>query len=519
MAAEYYTQAVAGCFVIDSRTALDNPNLPLTSPAIWDEVFGGGGRSQSGVSVTPKTALSYAPVWQATSMISGDVARLPLMVFRRRWQGDTEYFDAQPDHRLSYLLGVAPNDEETAVDFWSRVMVHALIWSNAYIYYDAARGEMFTLLPDRTTPARTNGGELYYVTEAGGTLKPILAEQVLHVRGLTIDGMAECALMQAARDSWGNGLAMQKFQAKFFANGGRIGGILELPQGMPKPARDQVEEGFRKSYEGADNPFKTVILRDNAKFHAAQMSPTDAQLAEATEQQVRQVARWFNLPPAKLGLADASAYNAQEQTNQAYLDQTLAIWLKRIQAQCVARMLTQREQKLYTIRHVLTDLLKMDQKKHAEMSEILIRSRVKRPNEVRAELSMLPYEGGDEFAPPAQQQQPAAPQLEAEVEDDTEDDAEDSAEMDAQRMAARRILYSLTYRARKKAASPSAFLTWLDSGWVNERAEWTTISSGAVEPSFFSAMHDQMQQVASTATADQLSAFVETVAANFEKDA
>jgi hypothetical protein len=61
-------------------------------------------------------------------------------------------------------------------------------------------------------------------------------------------------------------------------------------------------------------------------------------------------------------------------------------------------------------------------------------------------------------------------------------------------------------------------LTWLDSGWKNERVEWTEIGAGSPEPEFFEAMHAQLQQVASTATADQLSAFVETVASNFEKE-
>lgn len=513
MAAEYYTQAVAGCFVLDtSRSLLDRPNIPLTDAGVWDDVYGAGGKSQSGISVTPKSALSYAPVWQAVSMISGDVARLPLMVFKRRWQGDTEYYDAQPDHRLSYRLGIEPNDEDTAVDFWARVMVHAMIWSNAYVFYDALMDELYTLLPDRTTPARTKSGELYYVSEIGGRMVPFLAEQILHVRGLTIDGMADCELIQAARDSWGNGLAMQKFQSKFFANGGRIGGILELPAGMPKPARDEVENGFRKSYEGADNPFKTVILRDAAKFHAAQMSPVDSQLVEATEQQVRQVARWFNLPPAKLGLADATAYNAQEQTNQAYLDQTLAIWLKRIQAQATKRLLSTREQALYTIRHVLTDLLKMDQKKHAETAEILIRSKVKKPNEVRAELSMLPYDGGDQFDQPAaqqpqQQEPPQASQQAGRTEPD--DDA----------IARRRVLFSLTARARQKARKPAAFIEWLDSRFKDHREEWQTLSNGKVEPEFFSGIHDQLQQVASTATADALLSAVDAVVTTFERAA
>ena len=514
----YWTQTIAGCFVADESraTILDNPSLSLSDPRIWSDLYGGS--TDSGVSVTPYKALSYAPVWQAVSMISGDVARLPLMVYRRRWEGDLEYFDAQPDHRVTYQCAVAPNSEETAVDFWARVMVHALIWSNAYIH-TLQNGEMVTLLPDRTSPERTKSGELYYATDVDNKIVPLLADTVMHIKGVTINGMDDCQLVAMARNSWGTGLAMEKFQSKFFANGGRIGGILELPLGMPKPSRDQVEEGFRKSYEGADNPFKTVVLRDNAKFHAAQQSPNDAQLVEASEQQVRQVARWFNMPPAKLGLKDASAYNAQEQTNQAYLDQCLAIWLARITAQIVRAKFSEREQSLYTVRHVLTQLLKMDAKKHAETSEIFIRAKIKSPNEVRSELNMLPYDGGSEYGTqaevaPSPVAKPEPAPMPMEPPSDTETNSKDTLTI-----AKRRALFSLTYRARRKAENPNAFLTWLDSGWKNERVEWTAIGDGSPEPTFFDAMHSQLQQVASTATADQLSSFVETVASNFEKEA
>ena len=124
------------------------------------------------------------------------------------------------------------------------------------------------------------GGRLGVQLPAEGLRAVLLIGQ-----GVSINGMADCQLVSLARNSWALGLAQEKFQSKFFANGGRIGGILELPLGMPKPSRDQLEEGFRKSYEGADNPFKTVVLRDNAKFHAAQQSPEDAQLVDASEQQ------------------------------------------------------------------------------------------------------------------------------------------------------------------------------------------------------------------------------------------
>lgn len=515
----YYSEIVAGCFVAEKRaTILDNPNLDWNDPDTWEAVFQDQLGTDARIPVTPIKALQYAPVYQAVNLISGDVARLPVMVYRVRWKGDLKYLDAQPDHSVTYRCSVAPNDEETAVDFWSRVLVHALIWSNAYIYITDG-GELLTLLPDRTTPARTKDGELYYVTEVDGKAQPIVADQIMHIRGLRIDGSRECELVRLARNSWALGLAQERFASKFFANGGRIGGILELPSGMPKPTRDTLEEGFRKSYEGSENPFKTVVLRDNAKFHAAQQSPEQAQLVDASEGQVRAVARWFNLPPAKLGLKDATAYNATEQANQAYLDQCLAIWLQRIAAQIHRKLLSVREQAMYEVKHVTDELLKMDPQK---LMTMLVTAVGQKPlmtrNEARAQLRMLPIDGGDmldepqatpEPVPPAdttpsQPTEPAAPP------------APQRSEPSNDELLQRRALFHLTARARHKAKDPKAFLQWVDSKFKSHREEWQSTTT-TTEPEFFVRFHGEMSKLAETTTADALVSAVDSIATSYER--
>ena len=520
----YYTQAIAGCFVADSSrdsraTILDNPNISLSDPGTWEQIFGTSIGTDSGIPVTPTKALTCSAVWQAVNLISGDVAKLPIMVYRSRYEDGTEYLQPQPEHPLSWRLGWQPNKEDSAVDFWQRVMVHALLWTNAYIYI-ADDGDLLTLLPDRTIPARADG-ELFYATEADGRMVPILAEKVMHIRGITIDGMADLPLIQQARNAIALALAQEKFASKFFANGGRIGGILELPAGMSKPTRDSVEEGFRKSYEGADNPFKTVILRENAKFHAAQMSPVDSQLVEGTEAQVRQIARFFNLPPAKLNIKDASAYNAIEQANQAYLDQTLAIWLRKITAQCELKLLSSREQALYQIRHDVAELLKMDPLKQIQMGEIGIRSRVLSPNEVRAKLNYPPYDGGDEYGDPAAEAIATGTQAEqgsdaGQEDDGTEDDSAQEASADRQWIV-RRIVFSLAARARHKAKNPQAFLSWVDSQLKDHRDEWQSITGGVDEPTFFIDYHAALEKIAETTTATDLPARVDELVTTWER--
>jgi hypothetical protein len=249
-----------------------------------------------------------------------------------------------------------------------------------------------------------------------------------------------------------------------------VGGVLELPLGMPKPARDTVEEGFRKTYEGADNPFKTVILRDNAKFHAAQQSPQDSQMVEATEAQTRAIAHWLNLAPSKLGLSDSVSYNSKSEDNQDYLDTTLQIWLTRIEAACNFRLVSERQSDTHFVEHNVNKLLRMNRLQMSQVHASDISSRVRNANECRAELNLLPYVGGDEFVNPNTMKSGNEP---GEKPDEPEEEPKEEPKEPPKRDAAYlRVLFGITARARDKAKRPKAFLEWIDGNLQPHRDEW-----------------------------------------------
>ena len=61
----------AGVFSADSQKryggdySLENPNLPLNDPGVWQAVFNDSFGTDSGVAVTEKRALMYAPFYRA----------------------------------------------------------------------------------------------------------------------------------------------------------------------------------------------------------------------------------------------------------------------------------------------------------------------------------------------------------------------------------------------------------------------------------------------------------------------
>ena len=403
---------------IDAKRAIENPNIPLGSPEVFNEIFNGN-VSGGGIAVSPERALSIAPVFQAINLISGDVAKLPLNIYKRTPEQGDKGRVIDENHPGQRLLKYRPNAEMSAFKFWRRMMTHALLWSNAYALIERDETgnpiSLLPLLPDRTSPHRTKAGVLFYVSEIGGDLKGFAASNILHLEQISVNGLSDCQLIYKARESFALSIAAENFASKYFSNGGRIGGILEMPAGMQKQGADNLESGFRKTYEGLDTSFKTVILRDGAKFHQAQFTPEQTQMVAARTQQVKEVARWFNIPPHKLGDDSNASYNSLEQENRSYLNHCLSAWLKTIESECYLKILAPMEQESnsHFIEFNVGALIAADIATQYQIYRTGIEAGILSPDEVRAmqNLNPRPDKMGNKYLRPlnmeyADQEQP-----------------------------------------------------------------------------------------------------------------
>ena len=65
----------------------ENPATPLGAPDDWLVEAMGGGESSSGVRVNTEVATTYAAVFRAVGLISGDVGKIPLILYQRNPAG------------------------------------------------------------------------------------------------------------------------------------------------------------------------------------------------------------------------------------------------------------------------------------------------------------------------------------------------------------------------------------------------------------------------------------------------
>lgn len=475
------------------NSILENPAYSLTDPAAY-EFMDAGVVSDAGLRVTHKNALALPAFFQAISMLSGDAAAVPRNIYEKLPDGDRE-IDLQ--HAAEFLIADEWNDETPAFEGWRRIVAHAHIWGNGYAWIDR-RGKqgppngLWNLLPDRTRPFRQASGEIAYVSEVDGRPEPLFKEEVLHLKGpLTLQNGLGLDLVNAAKNCIGLALAAEGFSSKFFANGAQTAGVLTIPPGLSENAAQQLEDGFRRR-TSKDNWFKVLIARDGAKFEATTIEAQKAQLHELREDQVRDVARLFNLPGFKLNLRDSVAYNSSEMAQLMYLQSALSHILLSIKGECQLKLLTrdQRRKRTHYIGHNVQAWIELDVKTHREILEIERRNEIISANEWRRDTNRnrRTDPGGDEYVnpntksvvpgasgsgggadepidpddPAAKRKNPKQPKVTPAATPPAASSAHRELLAESINRAARRVSFSAKSAARK----PAKFQNWIDAAAV-----------------------------------------------------
>lgn len=340
--ANWLTRGISRAAAWVSRN-LEDPSTKLTGDNIRDD-FGESFMGDAGTSVTPRKALGYAALHQVVSMISGDCAKLPLNVYAKTNRGRRiadEHSAQKRIHRYSKT-----NEEINGYKFWRRYYACALLWGNSYAWIDRSnRGDilgLYQLLPDRTWLERS-GGVLYCKTQTRKGTRTFLADDVLCMEGLCIDGLSGEHIVKMFRQDFSTALAAKQFEARFFKSNMSAGGILQVKPGTNPNKVKKTKEEIEKRYSGSDAAFKTLVLRDQLQWISTQVDPQKAQLPALKEDQVREVARMYNVPPSRLGLKDSQSYNSGETDKGNYHDGALSHWLIANSAECTTKLLTEEE--------------------------------------------------------------------------------------------------------------------------------------------------------------------------------
>ena len=353
------------------------------------------GISTSGQQVNQASSMTYSAVWAAVRAISEGVASLPLQVFRRGHDGSRSKAN---DHPLYRILHDQPNPEMSALTFRETLMGHALVWGNGYaeIVRDKNSGrvqQLWPLDPSLVEPVRDENGELYY--KYGQII--FLPAEILHIKGLSFDGVKGYSVIAQAKNSIGLGMAVEEFGSTFFGQGGKPAGVISVPGKLNSEAIQNMRKSWEDMHATVKNAHRVAILQNGVTYQTIGTPPDDAQWIASRQFQLQEVARWFKIPASKIG-AGAGTYSSLEQDNLAFLQETLRPWLIRWEQEINFKLISSLDQ-LYA-EHNQDALLRGDTAGRSAFYASALSWGWLSRNDVRALENLPPFEGGDAYMVP-----------------------------------------------------------------------------------------------------------------------
>lgn len=352
------------------------------------------GGDSAGVSVTTDTAESISAVYACVAAISETVGSLPLYVYKRTEKGR----EKAPRHPLYKLLHDTPNDYQTALEFREQLQRHVLLRGNAYaeiIRDNAGRpSALLPVHPDRVTILRSAQGKLLYdVVDDGGRTKRLLADEVLHIKYHSDDGIIGRSPIQVARDTIGLALAERTHGAKMFEQGTKLSGVIETAPGTTKEQAGQIRESWAQGQAGVNNHGKTAVLPQGAKFNTVSMTLEDADWIAARRLSIVECCRLFRVPPVMVADMEAANYSNVVELARFFVTNTLRRHLVAWE-QAINRVLVN-DPGTYFVEHNVEGLLRGDSLARAQFYERAINDGWMLRSEARRLENMPTIEGVD----------------------------------------------------------------------------------------------------------------------------
>jgi len=367
------------------RGASEQKSIRLTDPEAL--ALFGVLPATSGASVTAANALRVPAVRRAVSLIAESVATLPF----KTYAADKA---AAKDHPSYALVHDWANDWTSAEDLRELLTADALLTGHGFaqvIRNDAGRPlELHRMDPGAVAVEHDGFGEpSYRVRLTGGAAVVLPFGDVLHIQ--TLRGVSPITL---AREAIGLTLAAEQHLAGFFKNGGRPSGVILHPNKLDAEAMKKLATSWFKSH-GGEQAGSTAILDEGMQFKEIAVKLADAEFSEVRREQVREIARAFNVPPALLYELSRGTWSNFEQSHRDFLTGTLRPWIARWQAAYTRVLLPPADRARFYIEATPDDLLSVEFAARATAYSQYRAMGAMAANEVRAGLNLPPLPGGD----------------------------------------------------------------------------------------------------------------------------
>lgn len=345
-----------------------------------------------------ENVLSNTTVFACINLIAGDIAKLDLELLEEDANGIGQKVENSPF--LSVLE--QPNGHQNHIQFFEQWIFSKLISGNTYVLKrrDGRNviDELYVLDPARVRPLVSPNGEVIYevrrddLAGLGQENIRIPASEIIHDRmNAFYHPLWGLSPIYAAHLPAAQALRILKYSDRFFHNSARPSGILTAPGMISEEQVKRVKAAWEAGFT-AENAGRVGVLGDGLKWESMTQNAVDAELVKQLEISDKKVCTAFKVPPFKIGVEGAPAYDNVEAMDQIYYSGCLQMHIESIEALMESGLELPNG---YYLEFDLEDLLRMDSARRTKAFADLVGAGILAPNEARAEFDYSPVEGGD----------------------------------------------------------------------------------------------------------------------------
>jgi HK97 family phage portal protein len=282
---------------------------------------------------SPLNATAIADAFACIRVLSDAAASIPLIAYRDTGEARQR---VPTSTRVAALLK-RPSPGTTLTSMIGTIMAHLNLWGNAYIGKYRQLG-MITALgvipPDQIVVELIDGEPVYTYSPpwTGGMLQTLTRADIIHVRGMSTDGLQGLSPIRQARRALALSSQLQAHAEAFFEADASPRGILRVNRfGDVGDQVTSIRDQWETRHKGS--PHRIAAVAGDIEFIPVSMPLDDAQFLDQRRLSAVEVARLFRVPPWMIGadMGGSMTYSNVESQSLAFVTYSLRPWLVAIE--------------------------------------------------------------------------------------------------------------------------------------------------------------------------------------------
>jgi HK97 family phage portal protein len=280
--------------------------------------------------------MRLADVFACVRVLAHSAAACPIQVYVTSAAGSREQVSKTATTELLERPGPGVTQPELVIQLVSHLALWGECFIGKYRSADGQVGQLEALAPDRMKVELVSGEPRFtYTSDLGHINENLTLDDVIHVRGVTVNGVRGASPITLCREAFGLAKSLTESSAALWANGGKPAGMLKVPAGpQGEEQAANLAKGWESRHGGPKSAGRVAVVTGDVGFEPVSMSLADAEYISTRNLSTAEVARIMGVQPTMINaqVADSLTYATVAQQAEAHVKFDLLPRLRLIEA-------------------------------------------------------------------------------------------------------------------------------------------------------------------------------------------